>query len=119
MNKEEILEIIEKSIEKSAGYNVPLAVHLHFYPGSEQPVVETNPSQEPDRKAYIIITDKQSNKVKLRSSPSPAVDGPVVPEGTLVYATGNEQKAYGKRWVEVVTTTDLRGWVEDTELKEK
>ena len=62
----------------------------------------------PSAAVYVVNTDRQG--VTVRQTPGGAPMG-VIPEGTAVSLTGEEQRVDGRLWKQVKTSNDSLGWV--------
>lgn len=116
MKLDEWKDLIKYSIDyaKSVGTSVVLSLHITDMAGNVEDSIPTPPAQ--NRVKYKVQTDKPNGRVKVRTSPSPSVDGPTVTEGTIVFGTGNKESRYETLWIEIETDSYLRGWVEDFNL---
>lgn len=109
------LDELKQLIDHAAGKAVTFVFNVSLSNMAGNVDETPKPPTQPKAK-YRVQTDKPNGKVKVRTSPSPSVDGPTVTEGTIVFGTGNKESRYETLWIEIETDSYLRGWVEDFNL---
>jgi hypothetical protein len=107
------LEAAKKAL--AAFPNAQVNINVNFdVTGAADPTTPAPSTPPPTGNVFLVLTtDKASGNVKLRVTPSLAMDGPVLHEGTRVSKL-SEQKSGGLTWY-YVTNGTLTGWIESTE----